>query len=616
MGIQEQHQLTTLKKNAEIAKILREIGFLLEIKDDAVNVKFKSRAYRQASAVISNIPFNLEEIYRKEGITALLKLPAIGEAIAAKIEEYIATGRIAYLEELQSQYPIKVEDFYGIEGISPRTIKVLYNKLNIKNIADLEKELSEGNLRSIAGFNHKTEESIKKKLRLFKNSKGSYLLGDVFPLVKQIELNLSKVEGVMQAIVAGSFRRMKETIGDVNYVVASDNTKNVIEYFVGMPEVAEVTRTGSNKALVQLNNGMEADILVVPPESFGAALQFFTGSINHNIAISRIALAKGLHVDEHGVFNNDKKRLGGRTEEEVYRLIDMDWIPPEIREDKGEVELATEKIKKLPKLVGYNELKGDLQVHSNSTDGTMSIEDMALAAKENFGLQYIAITDHTKSLRLTNGLDEVKLMDQVKEISTINDKLRLNENTGRTGTVKNDRNSPESNKNLSSKFRVLSGAEVNILKDGSLDIKDNVLDKLDFVGAAIHSNFSEPEEIQTKRLIEAAKNPNIDVLFHPTGRRINKREGYQIDIEKIIEIAIDTGTILELDAHYDRLDLKDEYIKIAVQKNAKLIIDSDAHHPMHFAFLSFGIGQARRGWAEKSNILNTMSVETLLKNLK
>lgn len=616
MGIQEQHQLTTLKKNAEIAKVLREIGFLLEIKDDAINVKFKSRAYRQASTVISNIPFNLEEMYRKDGIKALLKLPAIGEAIAAKIEEYIATGRIAYLEELQSQYPIKVEDFYGIEGISPRTIKVLYNKLNIKNIADLEKELSEGNLRSIAGFNHKTEESIKKKLRLFKNSKGSYLLGDVFPLVKQIELNLSKVEGVMQAMVAGSFRRMKETIGDVNYVVASDNTKNVIEYFVDMPEVAEVTRTGSNKALVQLNNGMEADILVVPPESFGAALQFFTGSMNHNVAISRIALAKGLHVDEHGVFNNDKKRLGGRTEEEVYRMIGMDWIPPEIREDKGEVELAMEKIKKLPKLVGYNELKGDLQVHSNSTDGTMSIEDMALAAKENFGLQYIAITDHTKSLRLTNGLDEIKLMDQVNEISTINDKPRLNENTGRTGIVKNDHNSPESNKNLSSKFRVLSGAEVNILKDGSLDIKDNVLDKLDFVGAAIHSNFSEPEEIQTKRLIEAAKNPNIDVLFHPTGRRINKREGYPIDIEKIIEIAIDTGTILEVDAHYDRLDLKDEFIKIAVQKNAKLIIDSDAHHPMHFAFLIFGIGQARRGWAEKSNILNTMSVETLLKNLK
>jgi DNA polymerase (family 10) len=614
MGIQEQHQLTTLKKNAEIAKILREIGFLLEIKDDAINVKFKSRAYRQASAVISNIPFNLEEMYRKDGIKALLKLPAIGEAIAAKIEEYIATGRIAYLEELQSQYPIKVEDFYGIEGISPRTIKVLYNKLNIKNIADLEKEISEGNLRSIAGFNHKTEESIKKKLRLYKNSKGSYLLGDVFPLVKQIELNLSKVEGVMQAMVAGSFRRMKETIGDVNYVVASDNTKKVIGYFVDMPEVAEVIRTGSNKALVQLNNGMEADILVVPPEGFGAALQFFTGSMNHNVAISRIALAKGLHVDEHGVFN-DKKRLGGRTEEEVYRMIGMDWIPAELREDKGEVELAMEEIKKLPKLVGYNELKGDLQVHSNSTDGTTSIEDMALAAKENFGLQYIAITDHTKSLRLTNGLDEIKLMDQVNEISTINDKPRLNENTGRTGIVKNDK-SPKSNKNLSRNFRVLSGAEVNILKDGSLDIKDNVLDKLDFVGAAIHSNFSEPEEIQTKRLIEAAKNPNIDVLFHPTGRRINKREGYPIDIEKIIEIAIDTGTILEVDAHYDRLDLKDEFIKIAVQKNAKLIIDSDAHHPMHFAFLIFGIGQARRGWAEKSNILNTMSVETLLKNLK
>jgi DNA polymerase (family X) len=605
-----------LKKNAEIARILREIGFLLEIKGDAINLKFKSRAYRQASTVISNIPFNVEEIYRKDGIKALLKLPAIGEAIAAKIEEYLATGRIAYLEELQSQYPIKVEDFYGIEGISPKTIKVLYNKLKIKNIADLEKEVSEGNLQSIAGFTHKTEESIKKKLTLFKNNRGSYLLGDVFPLVKQIELNLSNLEGVMQAVATGSFRRMKETIGDVDYVVVSDNPKNVIEYFVSMPEVAEVTSAGSNKALVQLNNGMGADLLVVPPQSFGAALQYFTGSMNHTIAIRRIALAKGLHMNEHGVFNNHEERLACRTEEEVYRVIGMDWIPPEMREDKGEVELAMEKTKKLPKLVGYNDLKGDLQVHSNSTDGTMSIEHMALAAKEIFDLQYIAITDHTKSLRLTNGLDESKLLDQVNEISMINDKFRLNENYRQNGIEKNDYNSRKPSKDLSSKFRVLSGAEVNIFKDGSLDIKDNVLDKLDFVGAAIHSNFSEPEEIQTKRLVEAAKNPNVDVLFHPTGRRINKREGYPIDIEKIIEIAIDTGTILEVDAHYDRLDLKDEFIKIAVQKNAKLIIDSDAHHPMHFAFLIFGIGQARRGWAEKSNILNTMSVETLLKNLK
>ena len=247
----------------------------------------------------------------------------------------------------------------------------------------------------------------------------------------------------------------------------------------------------------------------------------------------------------------------------------------------------------------------------------MSIENMAIAAKENFGLQYIAITDHTKSLRLTNGLDESKLLDQANKISIINDKFKLNEINRRMRIEKKKSyTADEFSKNLSSKFRVLSGAEVNIFKDGSLDIKDNVLDKLDIVGAAIHSHFSEPVEIQTKRLMEAAKNPNIDVLFHPTGRKINKREGYPVDIERIIEVALDTGTILEVDAHYDRLDLKDEFIKIAVQKNAKLIIDSDAHHPMHFAFLIFGIGQARRGWAQKSNILNTMPVETLLKKLK
>jgi DNA polymerase (family 10) len=606
-----------LKKNADIAKLLREIGFLLEIKDDTTNQKFKSGAYQRASAAIASIPFNVEEIYRKEGIEGLLKLPTIGKAIASKIQEYVTTGRIVYHEELLSQYPIKVEDFYGIEGLSPKTIKALYNKFRIKNISDLEKVLSEGKVRSVAGFNKKREESIKKKLILFKNRRGRLLLGDVFPLVKQIESNLSKLEDVMRAVAAGSFRRMKETVGDVDYVVVSNKPKSVIDSFVSMSEVDEVISRGSHKALVHLNNGMDADLLVVPPESYGAALQYFTGSMEHGVAIRRIASSKGLHINEHGVFNNDRKRIAGKTEEEVYRAIGMDWIPPEMREDTGEVELAVEKIKKLPKLVGYDELRGDLQVHSNSTDGTMSIEDMAIAAKENFGLQYIAITDHTKSLRLTNGLDESKLLDQANKISIINDKFKLNEINGRMRIEKKKSyTADEFSKNLSSKFRVLSGAEVNIFKDGSLDIKDNVLDKLDIVGAAIHSHFSEPVEIQTKRLMEAAKNPNIDVLFHPTGRKINKREGYPVDIERIIEVALDTGTILEVDAHYDRLDLKDEFIKIAVQKNAKLIIDSDAHHPMHFAFLIFGIGQARRGWAQKSNILNTMPVETLLKKLK
>ena len=287
-----------------------------------------------------------------------------------------------------------------------------------------------------------------------------------------------------------------------------------------------------------------------------------------------------------------------------------------MRENLGEVELAKKGGKGLPKLIGYNDLKGDLQVHSNSTDGTMSIEEMALAANEKFGLQYIVITDHTKSLKLTNGLDEKQLLNQENRIAELNDRTkRVFDKTERQRRNELD-SSPTTPLTNANNFRILSGAEVNIMGDGSLDISNNVLDKLDIVGAAIHSNFSQPIEVQTDRLIKAARNPSVDIIFHPTGRRINKREGYPVNIEKLIDIANDTNTILEIDAHYDRLDLKDEYVRMAIQNGVKLVIDSDAHHPVHFAFLKFGIGQARRGWAEKSSILNTMPVDELLRCLK
>jgi DNA polymerase (family 10) len=442
-------------------------------------------------------------------------------------------------------------------------------------------------------------------------------------MVKQMESELLGIRGVREAVAAGSFRRMKETVGDIDFVVASDEPNVVIEHFVNMPQVYEVLRKGPSKAFVQLNNGMDADLLVVPRESFGAALQYFTGSKEHGVAIRKIALAKGLHLNEWGVYDTYKKRIGGSTENEVYELLDLDWIAPEMREDRGEVQVAKEKRGKLPRLIEYNDLRGDLQVHSSSTDGTMSIQDMASFAKERFGLEYVAITDHTKSLKLTNGLNEVQLLEQASKISEINDKLEQIEYSNGV----NGNNSSSNNDNGYSttgittkknfkRFKILSSAEVNIMKDGSLDIRDNVLDKLDIVGAAIHSSFSQPIDVQTKRLTEAAKNPNVDILFHPTGRRINKREGYPIDIQKIVETARDTNTVLEIDAHYDRLDLKDEYIRVAVQNKVKLIIDSDAHNPMHFAFLTFGIGQARRGWAEKSDIINTLPVQEMLKNLK
>ena len=605
--------------NLEIAKIFREIAYILEMGVDQKGEKdektklgliFKIRSYKKAADMIENLYPEIDEIYNREKISGLLKLPSIGKAIALKLEEYITTGRLGYYEDLKKNIPIDVSEFMDLEGIGPKTIMTLYNMLKIRNISELEKAAANGKIRKIAGFSQKREEIILKRIQFFKKGKERRLIGDIYPLVKDIEHRLASIKGVRNATAAGSFRRMKETVGDVDFLVSivEDHRENanakIIDYFTNMPEVRDIIGKGSTKAFVRLRNGVQADLLVVPEDSFGAALQYFTGSKEHGVAVRKVALSRGLKLNEWGVFDDKNQKVGGQTEEEVYRVLGMEWIPPEIRENRGEIELSFEKESnrpgkrskkkrvKLPQLIEYNDLQGDLQVHSNYTDGAFSIEEMAQNARVQFGLNYMAITDHTTSLRLANGLDAQELIDQSNKIAEINDK------------------------NKEAGFRILSGAEVNIQKDGSLDIPNNVLDKLEFVGAAIHSNFSLPIDLQTNRLIEAAKNPSVDIIFHPTGRVINRRDGYPVDMTRLIEIARETKTILEIDAHYNRLDLKDDYIRMAVENNVNLIIDSDAHHPLHFAFLRFGIGQARRGWAEKSNILNSLPVSQLLNSLK
>lgn len=601
-----------MSKNSEVAKIFREIAFILQTEDEKKsepNIIFKIRSYNKAADEIQNLSSDIGDIYKKDKLKGLLKIPSIGKAIASKLEEYITTGKIHYYEELKEKLPVDVSQFFGLEGIGPKTIKTLYGNLGIKNISDLEKAALEGKIRSIPGFSQKKEELILKKIQFFRKSGGRRLIGEVYPLVRRIEERLSGNTGVKQAVAVGSFRRMKETIGDIDYLVSVISEKdgnNIIDYFVNMPEVKEIIGRGSSKAFVKLNNGIDADLLVVPEESFGAAMQYFTGSKEHGVAMRKIAISEGLRLNEWGVFDKQNHRVAGATEEEVYRVLGLDWIPPEMRENRGEIKIAKMEKKgiekedklRLSQLIAYDDLKGDLQVHSNYTDGTMSIEEMALNARDRFGLSYIAISDHTKSLRLTNGLDEKQLLNQANTIAEINDKIKINNNSN--------------NKH----FRILSSAEVNILKDGSLDISNNVLDKLDIVGAAVHSHFSLPIELQTARLISAAQNPSIDIIFHPTGRIINQREGYPVNISKLIEVANESNTILEIDAHYNRLDLKDEFIRMAIENNVKLVIDSDAHHPLHYAFLIFGIGQARRGWAKKSDILNTLSAKELLDSLK
>ena len=566
---------------------MRDLGFLTEISEEDPNVQFRARAYYRAADTIANLPENVTDIYSKQGVKGLLEIPSVGKAIALKIEEYLKTHKVHHLEELKAKVPVSIDEMYGIEGIGPKTIKMFYDKLKIKNLADVEKAATEGKLKTLPGFTEKKEHDIIKQIEFFKRGRGRFIIGEIYPLVKQIEARLQSISGVINAVSTGSIRRMKETIGDIDYLVVCNDPEQVIDFFVKMPEVQEILGKGQAKAFVKLASGIDADLLVVPEESWGSALQYFTGSKEHSVQLRKMAISKGLRLNEWGVFKGDKS-IAGATEEEVYKTLGIQWMPPEMRENTGEIELGREG--KIPKLVDYGSLKGDLQVHSENSDGTATIEEMVRGAKA-FGLDYIAITDHTKSLTIAGGLEEQELLEQADRITQLND-------------------------SLGKEFRILSSAEVNILKDGSLDISNTVLDKLDIVGAAIHSHFNLPIETQTERLIKAANNPSVDILFHPTGRIINRRAGYPVDIERVIDVAKDTETVLEIDAHYDRLDLKDEHVRRAIKEGVKLVVDSDAHHPIHYSFLTFGVAQARRGWAMQSDILNTLPADKLLNALK
>ena len=586
-------------KNSEIVKIIREISYLIQIAEEDLNTIYKVRAYEKAADVIENMSTSIEEIYLNDGIHGLKKIPSIGNAISTKIEELIRTNKISYFEELKMKIPIKVSEFSNMIGFGPKTMKILYEKLGITSIAELEKAALEGKISKIKGFSKSKEEKIFKTIQLSKKIKNRYLLGDIFPLIKKIEKELNGREDVSRCLVVGSFRRMKETIGDIDILISTDEPEQVIEFFVSMPEIQEIKGKGKTKVFVELRNGIDVDLLVVPEESFGSAAQYFTGNKDHNISLRNLAISMDFHLNEWGLYNKKGRRIAGFDEQGIYERLQLQYIPPEIRENCGEIQYFAESSNTPLDLIEYGDLKGDLHTHSASTDGTMSITEMALHASKKFGLKYIAITDHTKSLGLANGLNENQLLNQINKIGMLNDTLKQN---SISDTVSN--------------FRILSSAEVNILKDGSLDISNNILDKLDIVGASIHSSFSYSKDIQTNRLIKAGRNPSVDILFHPTGRLINKREGYAVDMGKVIEMACETRTILEINSNYHRLDLRDEHIRMAVENGVKLAINSDAHHPIHFAYLIFGVGQARRGWAKKTDIVNTLEADSLLKSLK
>jgi DNA polymerase (family 10) len=570
-------------KNQEMAKLLRMMASYLEMK----GVVFKPQAYEKAAYSLEALDEDIEEFVKKKGKEGLMELPGVGESIAEKIIEYLKTGKIKELEDLKKEVPVDIETLTSIEGVGPKIVYKLYKALGIKNIDDLEKACLEHKIRRLPGFGEKSEEKILKGIQFYRQGGGRAILGFIIPVVEEL-VNYLKESGFAKEVVpAGSYRRRKETIGDIDILATSDKPEKLMDYFVKFDGISDVLAKGPTKTMVRLKIGLDADLRVVSEESFGAALAYFTGSKDHNIVMRELAIKKGWKLNEYGLFDKNGKMIAGKTEEEIYKALDLEWIPPEMRENRGEIELARQR--KLPKLIEYGSIKGDLQVQTNWTDGQNSIEEMVKEAIK-LGLEYICITDHTKSLAMTGGLDEEKLLKQMNEIDKLNQKYK-------------------------GKIKILKGAEVNILKDGSLDIKDEVLAKLDFVGAAVHSHFNLPKNIQTERIKKAMANPHVDCIFHPTGRVINRRPAYEIDIDEIIDYAKKTGTILEIDAYPDRLDLKDEHIKKCVEKGVKMVIDSDAHSVLHLGFLDLGVSQARRGWATKEDILNTLPLEKLQKFL-
>ncbi len=559
------------------------------------DVAFKPRAFERAAASVFDLPEDLKEIYKKGGTKALEEVPSVGKSMAEMIEEYIKTSHIKEHQTLKKKIPVDIEGLTKVEGIGPKGVYKLYKKLGIKTLAQLEKAAKTGKIKNLEGFGEKSEEKILRGLDFVKKHSGRYALGYVLPTINDIASRLEKSPHAEKVLVCGSVRRMQETVGDVDILITSKKPEAVMDVFVKMPEVDRVVAHGETKSVVRLGNGLEVDLRVVPPESFGAAAQYFTGDKNHNVELRKIAIDQGYKLNEYGLYkikkSNLKNQIAGESEEGIYEALGLDFIPPELRTMNGEIEAARNH--KLPKLVEYGLLKGDLQVQTDWTDGENSIAEMAEAARR-MGLEYICITDHTKTLAMTGGSDEKKLTRQMAAIDEINYKLKAK----------------------GYKLRVLKGAEVNILKDGSLDIDDKVLAKLDVVGAAAHSLFNLSRADQTKRIIAAMENPNVDILFHPTGRIINKRPAFEVDMDEIVKAAAKTGTVLEIDAFADRLDLKDEHVKKAVAAGVKLAIDSDAHHVDHFKYLELGITQARRGWAEKSDIINCWPLEKMLGFLK
>jgi DNA polymerase (family 10) len=567
--------------NADIAALFEEIADLLEIENAN---PFRVRAYRNAARQLQGMGVAASDMVA--GGEDLTELPGIGDDLAAKIAEIVETGKCQFLEKLRKKTPPTITELLKIPGLGPKRVRALYHELDVHTLEQLARAARDGRIRKLPGFGEKTEQTILEAISAHVEKQARFKLAVAAQYAEPLRKYLEKISGVKQAMLAGSYRRFKETVGDIDILVTAGNTENVMDRFVAYDEVKDVLAKGSTRATVILKSGLQVDVRVVNEDCFGAAWQYFTGSKAHNIEIRRLAQERRLKISEYGVFKGEK-RIAGDTEESVYRSVGLPWIPPELRENRGEIEAA--RAGKLPKLVEFADLKGDLHAHTKATDGHHTLREMADAARQH-GFEYLAITEHSRRLTVAHGLDPQQLRRQMNEIDKLN------------GQLKN--------------ITILKGIEVDILEDGALDLPDDVLSECDLVVGAVHSKFNLARAKQTERILRAMDHPHFTILAHPTGRLLDTREPYDVDMLKIIRRARERGCFLELNAHPERLDLLDIYCQMARDEEVLVAISSDAHSAQDFDNLVYGVGQARRGWLEKKDVLNTRPLKLLRPLLK
>jgi DNA polymerase (family 10) len=572
-------------ENREIAAVFEEISNLMKILQDDPKWTFKSAAYDRAKRSLESFPERLEDIARDSN-RKLTEIPGIGEDLANKIKELVETGACQYHQEQLKKLPGSLLELLQLQTVGPQKVRLFYKELKIKSVDDLEAAAKAGRLRELPGMSVKSEENILKALEVFRRAAGRFRLDTALETAEELTAYLQELKEVEQVTPAGSLRRGRETVGDLDLLVTGRDPARIAEHFVKFPGVDRVLAKGEDKVSVKLRNDLQVDVRMLDRKSYGAAMQYFTGSKEHNVALRERAKKRGWKLSEYGLFQGDKV-IASRTEEEIYEKLGLAWIPPELRENLGEVEAAERGA--LPRLVELSDIKGDLQMHTTASDGQASVEEMAEAAKK-LGYQYILITDHSKAVTVANGLDEKRAVEHLARIKAARKKVKG--------------------------IEIWAGSEVDIKGDGKLDYPDDLLKQLDIVLISVHSRMTMPPEEMTARLLKALENPYVRILGHPTGRQLLKRDPFTFDLEKVFNQAKKLGVILELNGNPERLDLSDRHVKLARDKGMKIIISTDAHHPEHFKFMRYGVMTARRGWMERKGVLNTLPPEKLLESLR